>query len=429
MAAAVDAVPALWSGPCPHGGPAIAPIRPPLGRPPKWVAAAAPPAARAAVAHAARAGTASGLNDVLLAAAAFAALGAIAGFAFGPDPATQPPPSTSPSDRPGPKQRRHDMPAACKYSTSITMRPGWIPGGVGDCQRERSRYPATSSGSPAAPGHGDLRPGCHRRLRPELARHLPAASRPAGRQSRATGGGHRTSRQHRRPPPRRQADHRLGRGDRRPRRPPRRHPAATSFGYHHEGDLRVPGREAFTTPAGAPPHHLYVCAVGTPALNRHLAFPRRPPRRPESGRHLPRPQAHPGRPPGPRSQRLHRGQEPLRGPGRRRSIGPLGWAALGPRPGRQRPERLRTITGSSGNHLSSSAPLSGRAPQATATSRFAAARWKPGFRSLISTHLLAQASSVVSTYRWPTNARTLRLVASPREVPMGAVLFWLGVGW
>src|ERR1700760_891179 len=41
-----------------------------------WVAAAVPPAARAAVTHAARAGTASGLNDVLLAAAAFAALGA-----------------------------------------------------------------------------------------------------------------------------------------------------------------------------------------------------------------------------------------------------------------------------------------------------------------------------------------------------------------
>jgi hypothetical protein len=48
------------------------------------VAAAVPPAARAAVTHAARAGTASGLNDVLLVAAAFAALGAIAGFAFGP---------------------------------------------------------------------------------------------------------------------------------------------------------------------------------------------------------------------------------------------------------------------------------------------------------------------------------------------------------
>jgi hypothetical protein len=35
VAAAVDAVPALWSGPRPHGGPAIAPIRPPRGRPPK----------------------------------------------------------------------------------------------------------------------------------------------------------------------------------------------------------------------------------------------------------------------------------------------------------------------------------------------------------------------------------------------------------
>ena len=62
------------------------------------VAAAVPPAARAAVTHAARAGTASGLNDVLLAAAAFAALGAIAGFAFGPDPARQPPPSPAPGD-------------------------------------------------------------------------------------------------------------------------------------------------------------------------------------------------------------------------------------------------------------------------------------------------------------------------------------------
>jgi GrpB-like predicted nucleotidyltransferase (UPF0157 family) len=44
------------------------------------------------------------------------------------------------------------------------------------------------------------------------------------------------------------------------------------LGYHHEGDLGVPGREAFTAPAGTPPHHLYVCAVGTPALDRHLAF-------------------------------------------------------------------------------------------------------------------------------------------------------------
>jgi hypothetical protein len=60
------------------------------------VATAVPPAARAAVTHAARAGTARGLNDVLLAAAAFAALGAIAGFPFGPDPTRQPPPSPAP---------------------------------------------------------------------------------------------------------------------------------------------------------------------------------------------------------------------------------------------------------------------------------------------------------------------------------------------
>jgi EmrB/QacA subfamily drug resistance transporter len=52
-----------------------------------------PAAARTAVGHAAHAGTASGLNDVLLAAAAFAAVGAVAGFAFGPDRAGQPPPS------------------------------------------------------------------------------------------------------------------------------------------------------------------------------------------------------------------------------------------------------------------------------------------------------------------------------------------------
>jgi hypothetical protein len=53
-------------------------------------AAAAPPAARAAVVHAARAGTASGLNEVLMIAAAFAAVGAIVGVAYGPDPANQP---------------------------------------------------------------------------------------------------------------------------------------------------------------------------------------------------------------------------------------------------------------------------------------------------------------------------------------------------
>ena len=44
------------------------------------------------------------------------------------------------------------------------------------------------------------------------------------------------------------------------------------LGYRHEGDLGVPGREAFTTPAGWPAHHLYVCAAGSEPLVRHLAF-------------------------------------------------------------------------------------------------------------------------------------------------------------
>src|SRR6516165_7655353 len=57
------------------------------------VAAVVPPAARTAVAHAAAAGTASGLNDVL-----FAALGAVAGFAYGRDPARRPPPGPAPAD-------------------------------------------------------------------------------------------------------------------------------------------------------------------------------------------------------------------------------------------------------------------------------------------------------------------------------------------
>ena len=66
------------------------------------VAARVPPVARAAVSHAARAGTTGGLNDVLIAAAALAAVGAIAGFAFGPDkPAAVAPavPGASSSER------------------------------------------------------------------------------------------------------------------------------------------------------------------------------------------------------------------------------------------------------------------------------------------------------------------------------------------
>jgi hypothetical protein len=80
------------------------------------VAASVPPAARAAVTHAARAGTASGLNDVLVAAAAFAGIGAIAGFAFGHDPAGQPPAIPAPGQLTcqvgphPPSARRRDRP-------------------------------------------------------------------------------------------------------------------------------------------------------------------------------------------------------------------------------------------------------------------------------------------------------------------------------
>jgi hypothetical protein len=64
------------------------------------IGAIVPPANHAAIVHAAHAGTASGLNDVLLAAAAFAALGAIAGFAFGPDPVRQSPPRPATGELP-----------------------------------------------------------------------------------------------------------------------------------------------------------------------------------------------------------------------------------------------------------------------------------------------------------------------------------------
>lgn len=42
--------------------------------------------------------------------------------------------------------------------------------------------------------------------------------------------------------------------------------------YVHEGDLGVPGREAFIRPAGTPAHHLYVCPAGSAALKQHLRF-------------------------------------------------------------------------------------------------------------------------------------------------------------
>jgi EmrB/QacA subfamily drug resistance transporter len=62
------------------------------------VAAAVPPHLRAAVTHAAQAGTASGLNEVLLAAAALAVVGTVAGFAYGRDPAKLSPSIPNPGD-------------------------------------------------------------------------------------------------------------------------------------------------------------------------------------------------------------------------------------------------------------------------------------------------------------------------------------------
>lgn len=44
------------------------------------------------------------------------------------------------------------------------------------------------------------------------------------------------------------------------------------LGYYHQGDLGIPGREAFRSPGGAPEHHLYLCPQDSPELRRHLAF-------------------------------------------------------------------------------------------------------------------------------------------------------------
>jgi GrpB-like predicted nucleotidyltransferase (UPF0157 family) len=46
------------------------------------------------------------------------------------------------------------------------------------------------------------------------------------------------------------------------------------LGYRHQGDLGIPGREAFRGPPGdtLPPHHLYVCPAAGDELRRHLAF-------------------------------------------------------------------------------------------------------------------------------------------------------------
>lgn len=45
-----------------------------------------------------------------------------------------------------------------------------------------------------------------------------------------------------------------------------------SFGYAHQGDLGVTGREAFRAPPNDVPHHLYVCPPGSHEYRRHIAF-------------------------------------------------------------------------------------------------------------------------------------------------------------
>ncbi|SDY58239.1 GrpB family protein [Lachnobacterium bovis] len=50
--------------------------------------------------------------------------------------------------------------------------------------------------------------------------------------------------------------------------------ALNSIGYIHEGNLGIPGREAFTYEGKAhlQQHHLYVCPEDSLELKRHLAF-------------------------------------------------------------------------------------------------------------------------------------------------------------
>ncbi|MFN2465888.1 MAG: GrpB family protein [Candidatus Dormibacteria bacterium] len=44
------------------------------------------------------------------------------------------------------------------------------------------------------------------------------------------------------------------------------------LGYIHQGDLGISGREAFQSPPGAPPHHLYVTVAGSKQHRDHLLF-------------------------------------------------------------------------------------------------------------------------------------------------------------
>ena len=42
--------------------------------------------------------------------------------------------------------------------------------------------------------------------------------------------------------------------------------------YQHQGDLGIPGREAFRPPPSDPPHHLYVCVPECLEYTRHITF-------------------------------------------------------------------------------------------------------------------------------------------------------------
>jgi GrpB-like predicted nucleotidyltransferase (UPF0157 family) len=45
-----------------------------------------------------------------------------------------------------------------------------------------------------------------------------------------------------------------------------------TLGYEHQGDLGIPGRQAFRAPATDVLHHLYICPPGSRAYREHLAF-------------------------------------------------------------------------------------------------------------------------------------------------------------
>ncbi|MDP9373984.1 MAG: GrpB family protein [Chloroflexota bacterium] len=46
----------------------------------------------------------------------------------------------------------------------------------------------------------------------------------------------------------------------------------TAIGYVHQGDLGIPGREAFAPPPDTPRHHLYVCTPDSAEYRRHVLF-------------------------------------------------------------------------------------------------------------------------------------------------------------